>query len=980
MQRLVWSLLALSAIADQDRHHGHHHGGDDRGHYPTTPAAEDHHHADEAQGRHHSHHHGHHHGHHADEAQGHQNDHHHDHDHGHGGAQDHHHGEFTLGDGPHEEVVPISWPAGRRLSMGAAPRDFHMVVNAFNCTFTMRLVHEPAFIHGRYRQTFEYANGTTFETPLKDRNAFFQVVVDEDPNGRGGLRVDHRGVHGLVIAHGEVLALEPEGPDDVRVARLAHALQQRHPAAHMFHHVQDLVIKAAENQTRRLQATSTKFVEILLVNDYLRYKDFTTVDELAADSVTIMNAVTAIYRNPPTQSAQFPHQMQVVLVAQHTFLEADPWEATVKTSGSEVMSDSLLDLFHDWAFQAVEKGVVPAHDNRVLVSSRDFDGNTLGLAGVSAMCSPSRTGNVNQCMQGAERAVCASVVAHEIGHNLGMHHDSSGNSCPQSGLIMNAVLSGTAPDTFSKCSVDYINGYFSELYGQSVGACMDDKPTKVFGDPQCRNGFVEEGEDCDCGKEDCTGLDDCCDGSTCKFKDPSFTCSNDLPCCTDCKFATAESKKVCRAALNTCDLPETCAGDSADCPADVHSYPGIACKVGEYDGACFGGECHSLDATCAVDMNREFGDTDQTPTCAAFNDDCGALVCHHKGQSYYQCRQDFIIDGKPARVPTGTPCWYPDDPRDVRRGVCFQRQCVLPHTLAVVPKCGNGGIDFGEQCDCGVEETDPCCDCGTCRLKADMDCSAQDPCCTAECKFAAAGVECRAAVDSCDAAEVCTGDSPVCPKDAGEAQGTACGDASTCFGRGCVESFSSQCDKKTSGAEPIGKKSWDVFDMHSSCQSLICCEDENTCSTFTRSSTFTFTAADGTETTQTIWLGGAEDGTEVTDGICRRSEAVAAVAAADCTADQYFAASVAQCNPCDPGCQGCSGPSNFDCTACRFGTADSRGACASSQATLDLSTDGDASDGGTTSGDDNSGSVANSAGAWSIAGAVGALWLSLLQG
>ena len=43
-----------------------------------------------------------------------------------------------------------------------------------------------------------------------------------------------------------------------------------------------------------------------------------------------------------------------------------------------------------------------------------------------------------------------------------------------------------------------------------------------YGDPVCRNGFVEEGEDCDCGAEDCASVGDlCCNGATCKPADPA---------------------------------------------------------------------------------------------------------------------------------------------------------------------------------------------------------------------------------------------------------------------------------------------------------------------------------------------------------------------------------------------------------------------------------------------------------------------------
>ena len=113
--------------------------------------------------------------------------------------------------------------------------------------------------------------------------------------------------------------------------------------------------------------------------------------------------------------------------------------------------------------------------------------------------------------------------------------------------------------------------------------------------------------------------------------------------------------------------------------------------------------------------------------------------------------------------------------------------------LAAVPSCGNGGVDFGEDCDCGLAGVDPdgCCNCDTCTLNAGKSCSSvgfEDGglCCQSSCKLASAGVLCRSAAGECDVPEECTGDSPVCPSDMGEAPSSECttsqGESSTCYG------------------------------------------------------------------------------------------------------------------------------------------------------------------------------------------------------
>lgn len=76
----------------------------------------------------------------------------------------------------------------------------------------------------------------------------------------------------------------------------------------------------------------------------------------------------------------------------------------------------------------------------------------------------------------------------------------------------------------------------------------------------CGNGVVESEEQCD------SPFGPCCDDETCRYK-------------------TAET--VCRAAAGECDVLETCSGEAAECPLDLHQSEGTAC----IDGTCINGIC-----------------------------------------------------------------------------------------------------------------------------------------------------------------------------------------------------------------------------------------------------------------------------------------------------------------------------------------------------------------------------------------------------
>ena len=59
------------------------------------------------------------------------------------------------------------------------------------------------------------------------------------------------------------------------------------------------------------------------------------------------------------------------------------------------------------------------------------------------MCSKTDSGNIND-VRGYNFALSSSVVAHEIGHNLGTGHDGpqfdGGTACPPSGFVMNSLM------------------------------------------------------------------------------------------------------------------------------------------------------------------------------------------------------------------------------------------------------------------------------------------------------------------------------------------------------------------------------------------------------------------------------------------------------------------------------------------------------------------------------------------------------------
>jgi len=138
-------------------------------------------------------------------------------------------------------------------------------------------------------------------------------------------------------------------------------------------------------------------------------------------------------------------------------------------------ANALLDAFRGF----VAGGGVPNGGVNHLLSGKNFDGDTVGLAYVGAVCAGQgfNTG-IDQIT--FSNAFGGATLAHEIGHNFNAQHDSQGNACPASGFIMAAIINiGSPANQFSSCSLTYFNNYL-----QTALACLNGAPDLIFA-----NGF-----------------------------------------------------------------------------------------------------------------------------------------------------------------------------------------------------------------------------------------------------------------------------------------------------------------------------------------------------------------------------------------------------------------------------------------------------------------------------------------------------------
>ncbi|XP_071792939.1 disintegrin and metalloproteinase domain-containing protein 12-like isoform X2 [Asterias amurensis] len=505
---------------------------------------------------------------------------------------------------------------------------------------------------------------------------------------------------------------------------------------------EQLKMMQGTSRVRRDAFDETKYVELVIVADHTEYiEQGRNKDKVFSRCKEMANAMDLIYR---------PLSMRVALIGVEVWNEGDQFEVSTNPTSTMMM-------FHRWRKDHLLPDTY--NDNAQFVTGKSFDGNTVGMASLAVMCSLDRSGGVNED-HGVNAADVASTMAHEMGHNMGFVHDTSDRGCKcdapaDTGCVMEPSSGSLPPTIFSSCSEDDLENSLRK----GLGACLFNYPKSIFQGPHCGNGFLEKGEECDCGTpEECTN--DCCIAETCTLAE-NATCANG-ECCEDCQLKISGVR--CRDVVNQCDLPEYCTGLDNQCPANVYRQNGEPCaNMDDMDAVCYNGQCVTYDDQCKAiwgdgarkahtlcyefnaqgsdfgncGVNEEDGGVIVQPdernfiACPLKDYGCGKLMCvggaefpiigsvarASKGYRYdsnmnkYTCKSASIDLGEdipdPGYVSDGSLCGSSTDE------FCVESSCKNKTDLRIRDcpyKCYNHGVcNSNNHCHCNPEWAPPLC-------------------------------------------------------------------------------------------------------------------------------------------------------------------------------------------------------------------------------------------------------------------------------
>ncbi|KAM3608083.1 uncharacterized protein V6R79_018811 [Siganus canaliculatus] len=430
-----------------------------------------------------------------------------------------------------------------------------------------------------------------------------------------------------------------------------------------------------------------KYLEIMIVSDHSMFRRHKSKQLTKNFAKSVVNIVDAIFKEQL--------HTRVVLVAVEIWTDKDHIPISVRPL--EMLRD-----FAKYRQQSIKQHADAVH----LISNVTFHYRRSSAAYFGGMCSTSRGVGVNE--YGNNLAMAASL-SQSLAQNLGIQWDpaSKRKECGCVETWTGCIMEDTGvqhPRRFSKCSItDY-----KEFLLKGGGSCLFNRPNKLFEQAECGNGYVEVGEECDCGpRTEC--YKECC--KKCSLANGA-QCS-DGPCCNTTCLGRCYSGE-CKTRENQCKYiwGSKSGGSEKFCYEKLNTEGTEKGNCGK-DGDKWI-QCSKHDVFCGYLLCTNIG---RNPRIGIIKGDITPASFNHQGRLVECSGGHVLLDDETdlGYVEDGTPCGP--------SMMCLDRKC-LPIQSLNMSTCPTG--PNGQVCSAhGVCNNEATCTCDT--TWAGTDCSMPDP-------------------------------------------------------------------------------------------------------------------------------------------------------------------------------------------------------------------------------------------------------------
>uniref|UniRef100_F7B972 ADAM metallopeptidase domain 21 n=3 Tax=Xenopus tropicalis TaxID=8364 RepID=F7B972_XENTR len=593
-------------------------------------------------------------------------------------------------------------------------RELTYVIMIDRTDYVIHLIRNPMLVPTDFK-VFSYnkAYSLYFDEPHILTQCYYQGYIQGYPNSVVAMNTCS-GLRGIMHTDEFIYAIEPSQQLD-NFKHVAYSMEQFKTTIHCLLNtsIYHPPTKSSPIEQGLGGRNKTAYVEVFMVVTQQQFEFHHENQTLLLESMLdLINGVNAVYQ------ALNSH---IVLVG----IEIWSNENLINTAGKNV--HAILSDFLAWKREYLDENIKCAV---AVLSWRDETVSTSSLSHLRGACSPDNSAFIIK-MNLEKPVLSLNLFTHELGHILGMKHDTSGCTCKSGKAACVMANSGLLSLGFSNCNEKDMEMFFAS----SEASCLWKELS------QCGNNILEQGEECDCGSVQECAIIKCCDPTICKLRE-NAECLSGL-CCKDCRLLPKGT--LCRIPKTECDLAEYCDGASSHCPLDMYQQNGSPCNNGTslcYENTCydynkhcetvFGEGATVAPLSCFQSVNTigdRFGNCNterEMVECNIMNVMCGRLQCQNVSS------QMKPIDNKTAIIltPNGNSwCWgidfhsnqhsfdlgtVPDGaPCDTGK-ICLNKRClsssVLSYDCDVKRKCGGNGVcNNRKNCHCYSQWAPPNC-------------------------------------------------------------------------------------------------------------------------------------------------------------------------------------------------------------------------------------------------------------------------------